>query len=308
MRKTCLLAMHELARMDDRVVFIGSDITKRDLEGFAGEFPERFFLEGVYEQHLVGMAAGLALDGKVVYLNTIAAFLTGRSFEQARLDLGLHQANVRLLGSGGGTVYAPLGPTHLANDDIALMRTIPGMTIVAPCDAVEMHKLMRASLTWQGPLYIRLAKGGDPIVTTPETPFAIGVGLPLKIGRDVGFVTTGIMTQMALDAVKALAGEGIDAGVLHLHTVKPLDTAALCAFADTHRALVVAEEHSAIGGLGSAVCDALCSAGHLRRVPLGRLAFPDAFLHGYGSQRALMDEANLNIAGLVDCARVTLAS
>ncbi len=308
MRQTCLRHLVQLARRDPRVVFIGSDITRRDLEAFADEFPERFFLEGVYEQHLVGMAAGLALDGKVVYLNTIASFLTGRSFEQVRLDLGLHRANVRLIGSGGGVVYAPLGPTHLANDDFALLRAVPNMTIVAPADAVEMQKLMDASLDWQGPIYIRLAKGGDPVVTAPETPFQIGLGVLLHQGRDVGFVTTGILTALALEARQQLADDHIDAGSLHLHTLKPLDQDALRAFADSHQALVVAEEHGPIGGLGSAVLECLAESGHLRRIPLVRLAFPDAFLDGYGSQRSLMDAAGLNPDGLAAASRRALAA
>jgi transketolase len=308
MRKACLLSIHALAKADPRVVFIGSDITKRDLEGMATEFPDRFFLEGVYEQHLVGMAAGLALSGKIVFLNTIASFLTGRCFEQVRIDLGLHRANVRLLGSGGGTVYAPLGPTHLANDDIALMRAIPNMGVVAPCDAIEMEKLMRASLDWDGPLYIRIAKGGDPIVTTPDTPFAIGQAVPLRTGRHVGFVTTGVTTQQALAAADLLAARGIEAGVLHLHTIKPLDTHALADFARAHGAIVVAEEHARIGGLGSAVADALIDSGTIRHVRIACKGFPDAFIDRYGSQRDLMTEAGLTAPALAQSAQSLLAA
>ena len=140
-RKAALLGVYELARRDDRVVFIGSDITKQNLEQFEQDYPDRFFMEGIYEAHIIGMAAGLALSGKIPYINTIATFLTRRCYEQIVVDVCLHELPVRLLGSGGGVVYAPLGPTHLATEDIAIMRAIPNMTVVAPCDADEMARL-----------------------------------------------------------------------------------------------------------------------------------------------------------------------
>src|SRR5215469_1840527 len=142
MRKTCLDCVYEIAKIDPRVFFIGSDLGIGTLKQFKTEMPERYFMEGVSEANLIGMSAGLALEGKIVYANTIATFLTRRCFEQIVLDLGLHRAKVRLLGNGGGLVYAPLGPTHLAIDDIAILRAVPNMTIVAPCDAEEMKRLM----------------------------------------------------------------------------------------------------------------------------------------------------------------------
>src|SRR5947207_10037947 len=183
-RKACFLSIYELARGDDRVVFIGSDITKQNLEKFSEEFPDRFFMEGIYEAHIIGMAAGLAFNGKIPYINTIATFLTRRCYEQILVDLGLHNLPVRLLGSGGGTVYAPLGPTHLANEDLAILRAIPNMTIVAPCDADEMTRLMPLTVEHEGPMYIRLGKGGDPIVSTNNVPSRIGKALPMRAGDD----------------------------------------------------------------------------------------------------------------------------
>src|SRR5262249_21634904 len=161
------------ARADDRIVFIGSDLGVGTLDRFKNDFPDRFFMEGVSEANVVGMAAGLALEGRIVYVNTIATFITRRCFEQVVIDLGLHNVNVRLIGNGGGLVYAPLGPTHLAIDDFAIMRAVPNMTIVAACDANEMGRLMPLTVEHQGPIYIRLAKGGDPIVSSDATPFAI---------------------------------------------------------------------------------------------------------------------------------------
>src|SRR5947209_506257 len=142
MRKVCLDMVHELARKDERIFFIGSDLGIGTLKQFKAEMPDRFLMEGVSEANVVGVAAGLALEGKIVYVNTIATFLTRRCFEQVALDLCLHKVPVRLIGNGGGMVYAPLGPTHMAIDDLALFRALPGMTILAPCDAEEMRRLM----------------------------------------------------------------------------------------------------------------------------------------------------------------------
>ena len=200
MRPTSLECVYELAQKDERVIFIGSDLGPGVLDKFKEKFPERFFMEGVAEQHIVGMAAGLSLEGFIPYVNTIATFLTRRCFEQNVLDLGLHNTNVRLISNGGGTVYAPLGPTHLAIDDIAIMRTIPNMTIVSPADADEMRRFMMQTLDYEGPIYIRLGKGYDPIVSSDEFPFKIGKGILMKEGSDVLIVTTGISLALALEA------------------------------------------------------------------------------------------------------------
>ena len=174
MRQTSLRMVHELAKADPRVVFIGSDLGPDTLTGMRDEFPDRFFMEGISEQNVIGMAAGMALDGFIPYINTIATFLTRRSYEQVAIDLCLHDLPVRLIASGGGVVYAPLGPTHLAIEDIAIMRALPNMTVVAVADAEEMRCMMRVSLDWPHPIYIRLAKGGDPVVTSPEDGFTLG--------------------------------------------------------------------------------------------------------------------------------------
>ena len=238
MRKTCLDAVYELAKRDPRVVFIGSDLGIGTLKQFKAEFPQRFFMEGVSEAHIVTMAAALAMEGKVVYINTIATFLTRRCYEQICLDLSLHHTNVRLIGSGGGFVYAPLGPTHEAVEDIAILRCLPRMTILAPSDAEEMKRLMPQTLDWQGPIYIRLGKGGDPVVSRPELGFQIGKAILLREGADALIVSTGVTLQVALGAAQQLEAAGVRAGVLHLHTVKPLDQAAVLAQVGRVRALV----------------------------------------------------------------------
>ena len=275
--------VYELAKQDERIVFIGSDLGAGVLEDFKREMPDRFFMEGIAEQNMVGMAAGMALSGKIVYCHTIATFLTRRAFEQVAIDVGLHSANVRLIGAGGGAVYAPLGPTHLATDDIALMRTIPGMTILAPCDAVEMEELMPQTVDYAGPMYIRLGRGGDPVVS--DMAFH-----PAQIGRPRGlagahcvtertlFFTTGTTAQIALEAVKQMIG----AGVVHIHTVKPFDADVVRRSVYGFKHVITIEDHSIIGGLGSAVAEVLAESGYCGSFK--RIGYPDVFPHGYGTQ------------------------
>jgi transketolase len=288
MRKRSLDMVYELAKKDERIVFIGSDLGAGTLDNFRKEIPSRFFMEGVSEQNIVGMAAGMALEGRVVYVNTIATFLTRRCFEQVVLDLGLHNVNVRLIANGGGVVYAPLGPTHLAIDDIAIMRAVPNMTVVAPCDAEEMTRLMPQTVDYPGPIYIRLGKGGDPVVSDPAKPFRIGKAIEMTSGDDVLLVTTGVTLKIALEAAAALKAQGTSATVLHMHTVKPLDTEALLSHASRVKAIVTIEEHTIVGGLGGAVAEVLAEAGFNPAKRFKRIGIPDVFPHGYGSQATMM--------------------
>jgi transketolase len=306
MRKKVLDCVYELARQDERVVFMGSDLGIGTLDQFKNDFPDRFFMEGVSEANIVGMAAGLALEGKIVYVNTIATFITRRCFEQVVLDLGLHNANVRLIGSGGGVVYAPLGPTHLAIDDIAIMRAIPNMTIVAPCDASEMGRFMPLTVAHQGPLYIRLGKGGDPIVSI-DVPFEIGRAIPMVRGSDVLLVSTGITLKIALDAAAALGSHGISAGVLHMPTVKPLDVEAFLAAASPVDAIVVVEEHTILGGLGGALAEIVAETGFEPAKRFKRIGIPDVFPHGYGSQASMMARYDITAERTMAVARDLLA-
>src|ERR1700683_4001663 len=174
MRATCQNMVYDLAKRDKRVIFIGSNLSPGLLADMKKEMPERWYMEGITEANVIGMAAGLAMEGYVPYVNTIATFITRRCYEQVAIDLCLHNLPVRLIGNGGGLVYAPLGPTHLAVEDLAIMRALPNMTVVAVWDAEEMKSLMRCSLDWPGPIYIRLAKGGDPVISRAENAFAIG--------------------------------------------------------------------------------------------------------------------------------------
>ena len=295
MRKVCLDTVHLLARRDPRVVFIGSDLGAGVMDAMKAEIPERFFMEGIYEANVIGMAAGLAMDGFIPFVNTIATFLTRRALEQVALDLCLHRLPVRLIGNGGGVVYAPLGPTHLAVDDFALMRVLPNMTVMAVSDADEMRRLMEATLDWPDPIYIRLAKGGDRVVSREENGFTIGRAILLRRAATAGsvlFATTGVMTTHALEAAALLAESGIDSSVLHFHTIKPLDVAALIEQAGNACSVVTVEEHTRIGGFGSAVVEAL--ADNMTRMPsVKRLGLADAYSRHYGNQNDLLEVAGL---------------
>lgn len=288
MRENCLKMVYELAKQDERVVFVGSDLGVGVLAEFKKEIPARFFMEGVSEQNLVGLAAGLAMEGHVVYLNTIATFLSRRCYEQVAVDLCLHNVNVRLIANGGGVVYAPLGPTHLAIEDIAIMRALPNMTVVAPADAPEMIRFMKASVDHPGPIYIRVAKGHDPVVTTDTGPFVIGKAVPMRDGDEALITTTGVGLQVSLAAAEKLAAAGVKAAVLHFPTIKPLDTAALHAHAERAAVIVSAEEHTVIGGLGSAVAEYLAETDLLHGRRFKRVGIPDVFPSVYGDQNGMM--------------------
>jgi transketolase len=292
MRKACLDKVHELAKRDPRVVFIGSDLSPGLLEGMKREMPERWFMEGIAEQNVVGMAAGMAMEGLIPYANTIATFFSRRSYEQIAIDCCLQNVPVRLISNGGGLVYAPLGPTHLAIEDIAIMRALPNMTVVACCDADEMKRFMDASLEWKGPIYIRLAKGGDPIVSHAENGFEIGKAIAMRKSAErapIVMMTTGVMTTNALKAAELLEADGIDVSVVHFHTIKPLDAAAIIEHARSARLVVTVEEGIAIGGFGSAVTDVLVEELGPGMPRIKRVALPDSFCKNYGVQNDLFE-------------------
>jgi transketolase len=305
MRRVCLQSVHELAIKDERVVFIGSDLGPGTLDKMAKEIPERFFMEGVSEQHIIGMAAGMAMEGFIPFVNTIASFLTRRCYEQIAMDLCLHDLPVRLIGNGGGVVYAPLGPTHLAIEDIAIMRALPNMTVVAPCDADEMGRLMKQALDWPHPIYIRLAKGGDKVVSKDE--FEIGKAIILREPGDGLFITTGVMTQLALEAAERLETEfGVKCGVLHIHTVKPIDSEALMHWLPKVNAVVTVEEHTRIGGLGSAVLEFCSDEMSEQAAKISRIGIPDQFSENYGSQNSLLEHWEITSESLCDSMRKQL--
>ena len=282
-------AVHRMAREDPRVVFIGSDIAPGLLAAMRDELPGQYFMEGIQEQHLIGMAAGLALEGLRPVVATIATFLTRRCFEQLVVDAGLHQLPIVLLGTGAGLAYSALGPTHCAVDDFALLRTIPGMTVIAPGDMSEGRSLLEQALRRGTLAYFRVPRGDEPALPSGDAP-EIGRAVVLAEGADALIVSTGRMTGVAQQAQRLLADEGVAVGHVHVHTLKPLDDA-LVARAASARSIVTVEEHRRDGGLGTALLEALSERG---AVPsLRRIGLPDAIVSGYGTHDQALEDAGL---------------
>ncbi len=252
-------ALAELGEKYDFLV-LDADLAAATKTGmFKKKFPERFFDCGIAEGNMISVAAGIATTGKVVFASSFAMFAAGRAFEQVRNSIGYPHLNVKIGATHAGITVGEDGATHQCNEDIALMRTIPGMTIINPADATEAYAAVEAAINFVGPVYLRFGRFAVPnySATLPDYKFEIGKGVTYKEGRDVTIVATGFMVHLALEAAELLAAEGIDAGVINIHTVKPLDTELLVAAAKKTGAIVTAEEHTVIGGLGAAVCEAL---------------------------------------------------
>lgn len=282
MRKKALETIGRLVEEDPRVVFVGSDLGAGTLEDARSRHPDRVLMEGIAEQHLVSFAAGLALEGFIPYIHTIATFLTRRALEQVVVDVALDRLPVTLVGAGGGLVYAPLGPTHQAIDDFALMTTIPGMYVVAPADPLEMESVLTLLLAEQVPAYVRVAKGGEPVITDEFPPLVAGKMRMACEGQRVAVLTTGALLHECIDAVEALRAEGVAVTVAHFPFVAPLDRDAIVSLSSSHDHLLVVEEHIPQGGLSAAVANVLSEIGFSS--PLHRLTLPNAYATNYGAQ------------------------
>lgn len=297
-RTICLQSIYELAKQDERVVFIGSDLSPNTMLNFKRDFPNRFFMEGVQEQNIVGLAAGLALEGFIPYINTISTFLTRRCYEQVVLDVCLHNLPVRLIGNGGGLVYAPLGATHCAIDDIAIMRAIPNMSIVCCSDNEEMKAFMPTTLEHKGPMYIRLGKDSDPIIDHAYCGGKDKESFEISIcdlvhnttnGSNILILSTGIMTHKAIQIANNIGY--ID--VLNIATIKPFESDGIRDWIIDNRydCIVTMEEGIINGGLGSAVLE--CLADNNIQIPVLRFGLPDAFPCHYGEQEDLLETYGL---------------
>lgn len=296
MRKAALAAIAELVDENPAVVFIGSDLGAGTLAEAARRHPHRVLMEGIAEQHIVGCAAGLALEGFIPFVHTISTFLTRRALEQVIVDVALHNLPVRLVGAGGGMVYAPLGPTHEAIDDFALMRAIPGMSVIAPADPREMSECIRHLASAPGPAYVRIAKGGEPDVTGSLPPTPWGQPRPVLAGSALTVLTTGALLHECLPAVQSARAAGYDAGLWHIPVLAPFAEDALAELLAGHREVLVAEEHLPSGGLSTIVAEVIAQRGLPTR--LHRLTLPHRYPVNYGSQREHWELHGLTIAGI----------
>ena len=295
MRKKCLETVFELAKKNKNIFFIGSDLGPGVLDDFKKKYPKRFFMEGVAEQAIVGMAAGLAMQRFRPYVNTIATFITRRCFEQVVVDLCLHNLPVTLIGNGGGMVYAPLGPTHQAIEDISIMRTLPNLTIISPCDANDMKNLVLETPKVKGPIYIRIARGGERLVTTGKKS-KIGKGLILKKIEKYNFLTTGIMAQIALDtALKLKKKYNLNVGVIHFSTIKPLDKNLLKKIIKNSNKLITLEENVTEGGFGSSILEFNSRLNSKnKKADIKIFGLPSLFSDKYGTQDQILKYNNLH--------------
>lgn len=295
MRNTFVQTVRDLARRDDRVWLLCGDLGYSVLEVFAAEFPDRFVNAGVAEQNMAGMAAGLALSGKIVYIYSIANFPVLRCLEQIRNDICHHALRVRVVAVGGGLAYGPQGYTHHGVEDLAVTRVLPHMTVFAPGDPVETRLVTEASLELPGPCYIRLGKANEPVVHQTDPAFRVGRGIPLVVGRRVNLVATGGILGAAVKAAELLRAGGIDCGVASMPTVSPLDEVMLEELASGGRALATVEEHG-LGGLGSAVAEWVAARGG--GIQFKALRLPREPFTAAGSQEYLRHAAGLSPEGI----------
>ena len=272
---------------------------------FKKKFPERFFDCGIAEGNMISVAAGIATTGKVVFASSFAMFAAGRAFEQVRNSIGYPHLNVKIGATHAGITVGEDGATHQCNEDFALMRTIPGMTVVCPADANEAYAAVEAAINYYGPVYLRFGRFAVPNLTAEikDYKFELGKGVKMCEGKDVTIVANGFMVHVAVEAAELLRAEGIEAEVINIHTVKPLDAEIIAESAKKTGAVVTAEEHSVIGGLGAAVCEALCES---VPTPVLRVGVEDKFGKS-GAVPALLEEYGLTAANIVKKAKAAIA-
>ena len=288
-------ALVELAKEHYDLVVLDADLAAATKTGiFKKEFPDRHIDCGIAEANMMGIAAGLSTCGKVPFASTFAMFAAGRAYEQIRNTIGYPHLNVKIGATHAGISVGEDGATHQCNEDIALMRTIPGMTIINPCDDIEAKAAVKAAYEMEGPVYLRFGRLAAPVINKEDYKFELGKGVLLREGKDLTIVATGLMVSAALEAAEKLSADGVDAEVINIHTIKPLDEEIIVESAKKTGKVVTVEEHSVIGGLGSAVCDALSAK---LPTPVTKLGVNDIYGHS-GPAVELLKEFGLDGEGI----------
>ncbi len=296
-------ALVELGKKYPDLVVLDADLAKSTKTAdFAKVFPERFFDMGIAEQNMMGTAAGLALAGKIPCASTFAVFATGRAFDQIRNSIAYPGLNVKIIATHAGITVGEDGASHQSVEDIALMRALPNMTVIVPADATETGKAVAAAVVHEGPVYIRLGRPAVPVLFDENYRFRLGRAEILRRGPDAAIFATGIMVYEALKAAETLAGRGVDVTVVNIHTIKPLDVETISSLAMKTGAVVTAEEHSIIGGLGSAVAEALAER---CPVPLVRVGIRDRFGES-GKPGELLEAFGLTASHIVEAVDLVL--
>lgn len=297
-------ALVKLGEKNPDIVVLDADLAKSTKTiNFKKAFPDRFFDMGIAEADMIGTAAGLAAAGKVAFASTFAIFATGRAWEQIRNSLCYTNLNVKIAASHAGIAVGPDGSSHQAIEDIAIMRVIPNMTVIAPADGIETEKAVAALVEMPGPAYLRLGRSGVPVIYDQDYEFKIGKSTVLREGGDVTIIAVGTMVQIAGEAADMLAAEGISARVLNMSTIKPIDTEAIEAAIKETGAIVTAEEHSIIGGLGGAVAEVAAETG---LAPVLRIGIEDKFGRS-GEVGELMKEYGLTAENIAKAARLAIS-
>ena len=298
-------ALVELGKVNDKVVVLDADLSKSTKTAdFSKEFSDRFINMGIAEANMMCVAAGMSTCGKIPFVSTFAMFAAGRAFEQVRNSICYPNLNVKICATHAGLTVGEDGASHQSVEDLALMRAIPNMTVISPSDAVETEAAIKAVAEYNGPCYVRLGRAGVNVINdNAEYKFEIGKGVELRKGTDVTIVATGIMVDEALMAEEILKAEGISANVINIHTLKPLDSELLVKAAKETKAIVTAEEHNIIGGLGSAVSEALCEE---YPVPVVKVGVRDTFGES-GKPAELLEAYGLTAAKIVEAARKAMS-
>ncbi|HXG48975.1 MAG TPA: transketolase C-terminal domain-containing protein [Methylomirabilota bacterium] len=299
--------LFELAQADERITLIVGDLGFGVVTPFMERLPKQFVNAGVAEQNMTGLAVGMALSGKIVFTYSIANFPTLRCLEQVRNDVCYHNANVKIVAVGGGMAYGSLGISHHTTEDIAIMRALPNMVVVAPGDPAEARMVTRAVADWDGPCYLRLGRDGEPAVHSCEPELRLGRAIRVRDGSDLTLIVTGSLLSEAVAAADMLAGRGIHARVLSMSTIKPLDTEAVLKAARETSTIITVEEHSVIGGLGGAVAEVLMES-DVRPVAFKRIGLNDTFSSKVGDQGYLRAEYGLDAAGILRTVESLLGS
>jgi transketolase len=291
MRNTVIDCLIEQARIDERIFLVNPDVGFSVLEKFRDEFPDRYLNVGIAEQNAIGVAAGLALSGKIPYVYSMIPFVTMRCFEQVRLEVAYMRTNVRLIGLGAGLTYGPQGATHHAIEDIAIMRALPNMTVCCPGDPIEARELLKQSFCYDGPIYFRLGKNNEPVIHSQGTKIEIGKAIEVTSGDDLALITTSNMLEQGKQWVDEWAKEGKSATLLSMPTIKPFDEQAVRGIIERGMPIITLEEHNIHGGLGSAVAEVIAESG--KGVRFRRIAIPDVYSHYVGSQKFLREKFGL---------------
>lgn len=297
-------ALAELGATNDKVVVLDADLSKSTkTNDFKKLFPERFFNIGIAEQNLMGTAAGFAATGKIPFASSFAVFAVGRAYDQIRNSIAYPRLNVKIAATHAGLTVGEDGGSHQMLEDIALMRAVPNMTVIVPADGVETRQAVLAAAAYDGPVYIRLGRPKVPVLFGEDYEFEIGKGVVLRDGSDVTLVATGIMVSKAVEAAETLAAEGINAAVVNISTIKPLEDALLIAMAQKTGAVVTCEEHNIYGGLGSAVAEVLVEN---CPVPMTRVGVEDSFGES-GLPDQLLEKYRLTVDNIVKKAKAVMA-